>query len=254
MTHAKTSDEIAHKAGRVLAMADPFEDNEAFADMLDAIALDPAGAGARDAIHAHFDDWIKDARSLAASCLAQVENGPEFAAGTNAYDMLAAAEVAQVEVTETLIQMIAGVVLMGSFPDAKQVAVSFSPLDLETLQADYEWEGKLNGVETTVTIRKRETPIRLQSLKSAADDFVPFEPQAPVHVYDRPLWAARVDGKLNPLSTRDLAEGIVLAAQSLNPETVAQVENRFCYHEDCPAERCNHVPKQDEPEVTSEDS
>ena len=36
---------------------------------------------------------------------------------------------------------------------------------------------------------------------------------------------------------REQAEKIVQQASS---DTVAQIENRFCYHKDCPAERCNH--------------
>jgi len=65
---------------------------------------------------------------------------------------------------------------------------------------------------------------------------------------ERPLWAVRVEGELWPCSDKHQAESRVSRESAKDPEIVAQVENRFCYHDHCPAEHCNKT------EVTSVDN
>jgi len=180
------------------------------------------------------------------------------AAGTSAYELVAAAEQNHVETTETLIHMVAATALMrligddtlAEMAETGSASVSFSPQDMDRMHRDYEMSALRDGLITTVKITRRgdesappappgEAHLEAlpESLMTQDEDETPFEPQAEEHVYDRPLWAARINGKLYPKSDRESAGR---ACRISRAEDICQVENRFCYHNDCPAERCNH--------------
>lgn len=189
-------------------------------------------------------------------------------AGTSAYEMVAAVEAQNIEVTETLISMVAATVLSKLIADegGGRVNITFGPLDMDEMHRLYEMDAKRDGLLTTVTLSPRKnartaegksltvvdgagipTPLppadahleaKPESLMTQDEPETPFEPQAEGVLHDRPLWAMRREGKLFPCSTRTNAENRVIVAE--REGMVAQVENRFCYHQDCPTERCNH--------------
>lgn len=172
-------------------------------------------------------------------------------AGTTAYEMVAAVETQNVEVTETLIHMVAATVLSVLIDEegGGRANVSFSPHDMDEMHRRYMLDAKHDGMLTVVRIAPREGVDMARQepdARTAAptsfyredgiDSTEPAQPQAPVHVFDRPLWAARVDGHLFPASDEDQAKAIVGRA---DVGQIAQVENRYCYHPECPAEHCN---------------
>lgn len=188
------------------------------------------------------------------------------AAGTSAYDMIAAAEQRNVETTETLIHMVAATVLAKLVDEegGGRTNISFSPKDMDEMNQRYIQTATRDGMLTTVRIIPREGafPNMDEHTAPAAGnvpsfyaepgvDDTPAKPQAEEHSFDRPLWAARVGRKLYPASDRQQAERI-LALRHEDPDEVAMsIENRFCYHRECPAERCNRAA--DVAEVTSAD-
>lgn len=216
------------------------------------------------------------------------------AAGTSAYEMIAAVETQNVEVTETLIHMVAATVLAKLIDEegGGRTNISFSPADMDEMHQRYMMHSTRDGLITTVKIEPRQGAFD-KKLYGGADtnddeemEFVPTvqdvvpptsfyaeagpidsgsaEPQAKHVEHDRPLWAARINGKLYPASGRLQAGRVVTTRSAEEPNAVVQVENRFCYHDDCPAERCNRtvdggfmseqdVPDQDtSTEVTSD--
>lgn len=167
-------------------------------------------------------------------------------AGTSAYEMVAAVEARNVEVTETLIHMVAATVLMQMIerqgPVVQEGTITFSPADMDRMHQQYDMTATHDGMLTTISLRPRDAaeiapPLAL-SAEMGTDDTEPAEPQVEAHVHDRPLWAARINGALFPASDQVAAERLARAAKD---DEVAQVENRFCYHEDCPASGCNHA-------------
>lgn len=189
----------------------------------------------------------------------------EPSAGTSAYLMLAEGERANIEVTETLIHMVAATVLAKLIEDegGGRCNVEFSPKDMDDMHRRYEIEAEHDGLLTKIKIVPRpgafagngdelvktipgdrvivdpEQPEPPESFYRTQDrDEVPAKSQSPEHVYDRPLWATRVDGKLFPASDKLQAERMVKGAKG---DQIATIENRYCYHKECPAERCNVV-------------
>lgn len=195
----------------------------------------------------------------------------EPSAGTSAYTMMAEAERANLEVTETLIHMVAATVLAKLIADegAGRTNIEFTPKDMDNMHRLYEIDAKRDGMLTIIKLVPRpdafadsgldvtkheeiagmtfSTPLEPdadqpeppESFYATQDrDEAPAKEQAPEHVYDRPLWAARVNGKLFPASDKEQAERMV---KHRDPNVIATIENRFCYHKDCPAERCNHA-------------
>jgi hypothetical protein len=242
MPNRETSDAISSMAGKYLHFG-----------QADLESLDEAGKV----------QLVTAIRALAASALSQDEHHGkrEPAAGSTAYEMVAASETAHVETTETLIHMTAATVLHKLIEEegGGRLNITFSPDDMDNMHRLYQMDATHDGMITTVRIEPREGAFPGASLRvQPGIDDTPADEQAPEHVYDRPLWATRIDGKLFPASDREQAEKML---QGITDDQVAQVENRFCYHNDCPAERCNHVgvnaadpvPDQDgAAEVTSE--
>jgi hypothetical protein len=184
--------------------------------------------------------------------------------GTSAYTMLAAAEQANVETTETMIQMIAATVLAavldngvgGPFrQDNGSWAVSFSPADVDAMYRAYDMSAKREGMLTTVSIMERavaETHQPTSLYVQAGDtDAEPVKPQAEVVAYDRPLWAIRYysnDGGVYLALMHDQADAMRHLPDYVGrydqPEPT--IENRWCLHPDCPTTGCTHT------EATSE--
>lgn len=176
----------------------------------------------------------------------------EPSAGTSAYTMMAESERANLEVSETLINMVAATVLAKLIADegGGRANIEFSPKDMDEMHQRYEIDATRDGMLTKVKLVPRpgafataeiivteDQPKAPESLYSTQDrDEAPAKAQTPEHVYDRPLWATRVDGKLFPASSKDQAERMVKGAKG---NQIAAIENRFCYHKECPAERCN---------------
>lgn len=172
-------------------------------------------------------------------------------AGTSAYQMVADAAQAQVGVTETLIHMVAATVLAQIDKTSGPpmfASVAFSPFDMDEMHRRYEMTAKHDGMITTVSIKPRaddmvtQMPPREANLEAKPESLMtqdepeaPAKAQAAPHVYDRPLWAVRRNGKLVPCSDQEEAERKVRVAK---PDVVISVENRFCYHQDCPASGC----------------
>lgn len=168
-------------------------------------------------------------------------------AGTSAYQMVAATAQAQVETIETLIELVVATVLAGLIDEEGGGRSNFviTPAAMDEVYRRYDVSSKRIGLGTEVVLTKRETPgdsLLLPPMEMHAeqgmDGFEPAEPQAAPHKFDRPLWAARIGGVLFPASDHANADAKVRAAPD---DEAAQVENRFCYHEDCPAERCNRT-------------
>lgn len=239
MANRETSDAISSIAGKYMHFG-----------QADLVALDEAGQA----------QLVTAIRALAASAMSQDEHKGkrEPSAGTTAYEMVAATEARNVEVTETLIHMTAATVLSVLIDEegGGRTNVTFSPADMDEMNRRYELDASHDGMITTVSIKPREgmfpKSMSVHTAPAAANaqvapeslyredgvDDTPADEQVTEHTYDRPLWAARVDGKLFPASDQAQAEKIV--ASNSAPDKIAQVENRFCYHNDCPAEHCNH--------------
>lgn len=209
-----------------------------------------------------YSDLLRDAKRLAGSVLSQDEHkgprpDPEPQAGTSAYEMVAAIEEMNVGVTETLINMVIATVLATLIDEegGGRTNVAISPQAMSQMLDRYEMDAKRDGLLSVVNITPRpgvfgDAPLppleahleaKPESLMTQDEEETAFEPQAEAHEYDRPLWGARVDGKLFPTSGREQAETVVRNADT---GQIATIENRYCYHPDCPAERCNHLTNQ----------
>jgi hypothetical protein len=194
-------------------------------------------------------------------------------AGTSAYTMMAEAERVNLDATETLIYMVAATVLAKLIEDegGGRANIEFTPQDMDNMHLRYEIDAKRDGMITMVKIVPRagafdkekrvvnthedilgvivdttpavdvdqpEPPESFYRHPGNLDLENPALDQVPEHVYDRPLWATRVDGKLFPASDRTQAERMVKGAKG---DQIATIENRFCYHKECPDSRCNLV-------------
>lgn len=190
-------------------------------------------------------------------------------AGTSAYTMMAESERANLEVSETLINMVAAAVLAKLIADegGGRANIEFSPKDMDDMHQRYEIDATRDGMITKIKLVPRpgafaeaglavtkheeiagmtfstelspdaDQPEPPESFYSTQDrDEAPAKEQTAEHVYDRPLWATRVDGKIFPASSKEQAERMVKGAKG---NQIATIENRFCYHKECPAERCN---------------
>lgn len=163
-------------------------------------------------------------------------------AGTHAYELIAATEAANIENTETLIHLVAATVLC----NLGEREVSFTPADMDHMHQHFIMSAVRDGMSTTVKIERRDESLPPMALQPGIDAS-PAKPQAPEHVYDRPLWAVRVGNKLIPALDRIDAE-----TRQAMEGALATVENRFCYHPDCPSTKCQRAPSGDgAAEVTS---
>ncbi len=211
------------------------------------ICFSRSKADGDDPISESFGYTLEAMDQYADHILAVVADLEQPSAGTSAYEMVAAIETQNVEVTETLIQMTAATVLAKLIEDegGGRSNISFSPADMDAMHQRYVLHASRDGLVTTVKLEPRpdaftEPPTSFYA-EQGADASEPAKPQAAEHVFDRPLWAARIDGKLFPASDQGQAQALVGRA---DVGQIAQVENRFCYHPECPAEHCNRAVNQ----------
>jgi len=195
-----------------------------------------------DPISEPFGFTLEAMDQYADHILAVVGELEKPAAGTHAYELIAATEAANIQNTETLIHLVAATVLC----NLGEREVSFTPADMDHMHQHFIMSAVRDGMSTTVKIERRDVSLPPMALQPGIDDS-PAEPQAPEHVYDRPLWAVRVGDKIIPALDRIDAE----TRQAMEGE-LATVENRFCYHPDCPSTGCQRAPSGDgAAEVTS---
>lgn len=180
-------------------------------------------------------------------------------AGTDAYEMVAAVEQRNVEITDTLINMVAATVLAVLIDEegGGRSNITFSPKAMDDMHSRYEMSAKRDGLLTTVSIKPRPEafpPLKMEN----ADGFGEAEPQAAAHEFDLPVWAIRYYGRdEQPYLAKmlDRADAQRHLPDYVGPFDVPEptIENRCCLHVDCPNTHCNHVPDQDDaPEATSD--
>lgn len=208
---------------------------------------------------------LQGAYDLATEVVKWAEAG-QTQAGTHAYDMLATYAKADANTTESLIYMVAATVLYKLIEEegGGRSNISFSPKDMDDMFRNYTIDATRDGMLTVVRIAPREgsdhgkvadvgqmgeiTQDTFKRLLVQDEDGSGAKPQAEAKVYDRPFWQVKTfnaDGQPVSIdcSTRDVAEEVErIEIAEGHP---AKVENRYCLHKECPAERCNHA------EVTS---
>lgn len=188
-------------------------------------------------------DWLAMSAKRIANTL--IRFGEPEAPGTSAFDLIHAFTVADAENTSTLIGMIAATVLvkLGEEEGKGRSNITFSPADVDDVYKRYAVDVAIEGADTTVKVRPLDAGEAGLSLMVRDDvDSTDAKPQA-LPKDERPVWAVRINGKLQEADDRRTAEGML----SMTGDPLAAIENRMCMHEDCPTTRCNHVP----PEVTS---
>lgn len=247
-----------------------YDTARSFADDLDKISDDllALSGDMRGQSEARMEDTSVEAKGFLSEAMDQyadrIDTQPapiNTRTGTSAHQLLADAEKINVEVTETLIQMVVATVLAKLIDEegGGRASITISPADMDSMYQRYRMEASNDGLITAVKIVPREhvmpdaeviTATPASFYAESGIDATPAKPQAPEHVYDRPLWAVRIDGVLTPCSDRDAAKRSVPWYEINRTQNIVQVENRFCYHDDCPAERCNH--NETSAEVTSD--
>lgn len=177
-----------------------------------------------------------------------------------------AAAMLENEVTSTLMDMTVATVLATLIEEegGGRSNISISPMSMEHMHQNYLYEVRNEGLIRHVSIKMREdSPLqdeanwREPSHRHGLTDVAPtpplsvdqLKPQAEPHEYNRPVWAARIHGELEPAENRAGAESMV----RMTGDPVATIENRWCLHAECPSTGCNHDPAlRDAPEATSE--
>lgn len=221
MSNRETSEDIASLAGRILN-EEPREGDENLA----------------------FNALLVQAKKLAGSALSQRE---EPQAGTHAYDLLAEAEKHNVEVTDTLISMIAATVLAKLVEEegGGRTNITFGPQDMDAMHRNYEMSVTRDGLLTTVRISPRSEMLKTHqvhdiiagqaveteaSLMAQDEDTSGALPQAEAKE-ERPYWFfnSAGTGRQGPMP-RDDAQALVY--KSVDP--TARIENRNCPKAECP--------------------
>ncbi len=160
-------------------------------------------------------------------------------AGTHAFDMIAAVEQGNVEITETLIHMVAATVLAKLIEDegCGRSNISFSPADMDAMHRDYELHHKRDGLVTTVTIVPRDKQVFLvggpdhalnwlMAQDEDTTDALPQVEQSPAKPY---FFYRDGGGRQGPMGKQEAQD---LVFKSVDP--TAHVENRMCGRAECP--------------------
>lgn len=169
-----------------------------------------------------------------------------------------AAAMLENEITSTLMDMTVATVLATLIEEegGGRSNVSISPMSMDHMQQHYLYEVRNEGMIRHVSIKMREDsplqdeenwrkPSHRHGLVDVADESTEnAKPQADPKVHDRPLWAVRDGAGLHEMPDEAAAKAFVL--KSVDP--IAVVENRFCYHADCPTTGCNHSEVASEPD------
>lgn len=195
-----------------------------------------------------YNDWVRVKTRFEPMIARLRELSAAPAAGTDAYEMVAAVEQRNVETTETLIHMVAATVLAKLIDEegGGRIDISFSPADMDEMHRRYEMNATHDGMLTTVSIKPRAGAFPPLSLRAEDGiDDTEAKPQAEHHDHDRPVWAIRYFDKAgNPYLAKmhDQGDAQRHLPDYMGPYDMPEptIENRFCLHPDCPAERCNH--------------
>lgn len=179
--------------------------------------------------------------------------------------MMVAGQALENEITSTLMDMLAATILVKLIEEegGGRANIRYSPFDMEQAMSRWNYTVENEGMVRNVRISMKEGGSAEAEFEKT--DEAPFpgasglmrrddlstegaKPQAEEHIYDRPLWAVKGDGRLRNCHDRKDAEAQCLSLIERNPEEIYTVENRHCLHWECPASGCNEKP---EPEVTS---
>lgn len=181
-------------------------------------------------------------------------------AGSSAHQLLADAEKLNVEVTSSLIEMVAATVLSKLIEEegGGRSSIEFTPADMDAMSQRYVLHASSEGMATKVRIEPRPgsqaalvTSTPASFYRDSGIDASDAKPQAPVHDYNRPVWAIRHygdDGEPLLACMHDQRDAERHLADYNGPYDLPEpsIENRMCLHPDCPAEHCNQA------EVTSD--
>jgi hypothetical protein len=167
-------------------------------------------------------------------------------AGTSAYQMVAAAAMAEVETTETLMQMLAATILATLIEEegTGRSNITYSPASMDHMMKNYTFTTEKDAMATTIRIEMKpdsdlrdEANWRAPSNRHQVEDVSDAKPQAEPKTYDRPLWAIRADDTL--YRTADQADAERQLKGSFFDNPLAIIVNRHCLHLECPDSVCN---------------
>ena len=167
-------------------------------------------------------------------------------AGTSAYQLIAAAAMAEVETTETLMQMLAATVLATLIEEegTGRCNITYSPASMDHMMQHYNFTAEKDAMTTTIRIEMKsdsdlrtEANWRAPSNRHQIENVSDAKPQAEPKVYDRPVWAIRWGEELYEYDTRRQAEADMISRD--DGGIPASLENRMCMHVECPTTVCN---------------
>lgn len=177
------------------------------------------------------------------------------AAGTHAYEMMAAVEQINAGNTAVLIELIAAVVMLArnDNPLCDQLTVTFSPHDIDEMQKRWEMDAKRDDMWLTVTLTRK--PEAGESwLADTEENGDGAKPQAEAaDTPERPVWAIRNGlGSLFRMHDKADAERQIRGEPGhelqshFADDPAAVIENRWCLHPECPSSICNRVAEDTE--------
>lgn len=167
-------------------------------------------------------------------------------AGTSAYQLIGAAAAAEVETTDTLMQMLAATILATLIEEegTGRSNITYSPASMDHVMMHYNFTTEKRAMATTIRIKmkpdsalRQETNWRAPSNRHEVEDVSNAKPQAEPKTYDRPIWAIRWGEQLYEYDTRRQAEADMISRD--DGGIPASLENRMCMHIECPTTVCN---------------
>lgn len=186
------------------------------------------------------------------------------AAGTSAYDMVAASAIAEVQTTDTLMQMLAATILATLIEEegGGRANITYSPMSMDYMTKFYDFTSERDGLITTVRISEKPDrdmdrdkwlePSNRHGIASmiaeqVGDVGMPSipKPQAATKEYDRPIWAISYPDREGNRYFAKMADRKDAEAHLDDYATVGlvppEVQNRFCLHTNCPSQKCTEV-------------
>ena len=176
--------------------------------------------------------------------------------------MLAGAAIEN-EVTSVLLDMLAATILATLIKEESggRANITYSPESMAEMTKHFDISVEHNNMERTVRINMKpgmrdsffgDEPVAAPSVMTLTAEEVkaagldgPAEPQAPEHVYDRPIWAIRYsasDEGIALAKMHDRADAERNLDNYIKEDRPAPaIQNRFCLHVDCPASGCKEL-------------
>lgn len=175
------------------------------------------------------------------------------------YTIHTAAAALENEVTSTLLDMLAATILATLIEQegGGRTNIQFSPGGMQELLSRWNYTVEHDGLVRTVRISAKsgawepteDSPAdaKFESLIASQPAGDNLKPQAPEHEYNRPVWVVACntvdDGTLvfsrqldRKMAEQELRRWPADTALASN----AHIENRWCYHVECPASGCNY--------------